>query len=283
MSNSRPSSNNTKFWLLAGATIVLSGTLLASLWPAALWLARNESVKLSDEAARVSGGDAGSAQAREAETDYHLAYWLDHRNAAAALHFATAQLVSDQPQAALKTIAQAGEGSEVRIVRLKAYLELGNTVAAVVIADQLAAVPSDINTKAAVLAYGVGEKQTQLMVLEARVSSPEALQAVKRAEAGQLPLAVDLYATGLLRSSSALLMKLPASKLGSLYLGRINFHWHTKASLATAADYYASAVALDPSDIQTRTEYAGVLTDLGRDAEADKQRQLMAKLAAGTP
>ena len=255
---------------------MLAGVALGLLWPVVLGYSRAESGRLSDEGARVGGA--------EGEVDYHLAYWLDHGNAAAALHFATAQLAADQPDAALTTLEQAGKGSEVVRVRIEAGLELGDIAQSVQVAHSLTdANPNEADIMTAALAFGVAGEGSALQALEARVSSPEALQRVKRAEAGNLPLASELYATGLLRSSSALLVKLPASKLRSLYLGRINYRWHTKATLATAADYYASTISLDPTDQQARREYIVVLQDLGRSDEVATQQQLLAKLVSGTP
>jgi hypothetical protein len=276
MSSSKPSNKTGHFWILSIVTVILSAALLASLWPVALGYARDESRRLS--------GDAKHTGSREAEVDYHLAYRLDHSNADAALHFASAQLAANQPRATLDTLAMAGEGSAVRQTRLKAYLELGQTGEAITIADSLVGPgASEADIANAALAYGVGEQGSAIQPLEARVTAPEALQRLKRAEAGNLPLAAELYAAGLLRSSSTLLMKQPASAERSLLLARINFQRHTAASLAEAADYYRSVVALDPSSQTARAELITTLRDLGRTTDADAQQALLKKLQAGKP
>lgn len=275
MSNSQPSGTK-RFLIPATVLVILSGLLLASLWPVARSYARTESRRLSDEAGKASGA--------EAEVDYHLAYRLDHGNATAALHFAVAQLASDQPAAAIVTLAEAGEGSDVLETRLDAYLELEEISSAIGAANALVeSEASQSGLALAALAYGVGERGSALRALEPLLTAPEARQRLTRAEAGNLPLASELYAAGLLRSSSTILRKLPASAQRSLLLGRIGYRRHTQASLTEAVDYYQSVLAIDPANQPARGELIKTYTDLGRSNEAAAEQSLYDKLAAGRP
>ena len=255
---------------------MLSSGLAASLWPSVLAYSRNESASLTREAGQGTGADA--------ELDYRLAYHLDHGNVTAALHFATAELADEQPQAALDALKAAGEGSDVQRIRIEALLELGNVDAATATGADLAKTDtSDETVRIVALAYGVRRNQDAIAALKARVSSPEALQALSRAQAGNLPLAHDLSATGLNLSTRALLVKLPSSADRDLLLAQTDVRLGTHAMLADAASSYATSLALNPSNLAARGQYVDLLRLLKDPQDAAMQQTLHDAIANGRP
>lgn len=234
------------FLSLTTLVVLASGAALAFAWPYVLGTARAQSSSLV--------GEAASAPAPEAFANYQLAVWLDPASTQAKLGLAATQIKTGQAEAAVKTLETAGQGSDAADLRLRANIELGRTDAAAGL--------------------------TQLI---ARQSSPEALQALRRAESGQLPLATELYAAGLPESSSAILRSLPVSFERNLLLGRINFDRHTTFSLAAATSYLEEAVAINPSHLEARKLYAAALTDVGRTEDSAKQQDLIKKLELGRP
>ncbi len=234
------------FLSLTTLVVLASGAALAFAWPYALGAARAQSSDLV--------GEAASAPQAEALANFQLAVWLDPASTQAKLGLAGAQIKAGQAAAAMKTLETAGQGSEAAELRLRANIELGRTDAA-----------------------------AGLTQLVAHQSSPEALQALRRAEAGKLPLATELYAAGLPESSSTILRSLPASFERNLLLGRINYDHHTAASLVEAAKYLEEAVAMNPSHLEARKLYASALADSGRTEASAKQQDLIKKLELGRP
>lgn len=234
------------FISLATLVVLASATALAYSWPYAQGAARGESSRLV--------GDAARAKPTEALADYQLAVWLDPASIKAKLGLAAAQIKASQAEAALVTLEGAGQGSEAADLRLRANIELGRT-----------------------------DPGSGLAALIGRQDSPEAVQALDRAEAGQLPLAVELYAAGLPESSSAILLKLPTSFERNLLLARINYDRHTLNSLVVATDNLSVAVALNPSDISAHRLYATVLAERGLNAESSHQTDLIRRLTFKRP
>ncbi len=234
------------FLSLTTLVVLASGAALAFAWPYVLGAARAQS--------SVLVGEAASAPQAEALTNYQLAVWLDPASTQAKLGLAGAQIKAGQAAAAMKTLETAGQGSEAADLRLRADIELGRTDAAAGLA--------------------------QLM---ARQSSPEAAQALRRAEADSLPLATELYAAGLPESSSAILRSLPVSFERNLLLGRINYDRHTTASLESAIGYLEVAVNINPSHLEARKLYAAALADTGHTDDSAKQQDLIKKLELGQP
>ncbi len=274
MSNTRA---NTKFWIIAG--VVLTGSVigLAALWPVALSLARSESVQLTKEAA--------AAQGTEATTDYHLAVWLNPANQPAYLGLARTEIAADHTDEALQALDHAGEGSEAARLRVRIDLELGRYHDGAQAADTLAKATDrtegDIVFTA--LAYGLDGRTADIKPLMPLVASPDALRRIQRAEAQHYALAAELYSSGLLNSSSALLAKEPAGYERNLLLARICYERHTPASLASAADLLTAANTLNPANLDARRLLVQIYQAQKNSSAADQQNILIAKLVAGRP
>lgn len=274
MSNFQPSS--IKFAAFATATILLTAGSLAALWPLALVTARQESAALVGEGSRADAG--------EAATDFLLATWLDRHNTAAYTALARTQIAAGQPDAALASLTHAGQGSEVEQLRVRTLVELGRTDAAADTATSLTTPGrSQDDLLLAVLAYENAGRHADTPALLSRLTSPEASRAAARAQTGQLGLATELYATGLLRSSSAILAKTPTSYERNLLLARIRYAQHTRPALAEATDYLTAANALNPANTEARTLLAKVYRELGNIHDAQVQTALIAKLQSGRP
>jgi hypothetical protein len=274
MSQKPPS--NAKFWLLASATVVASACALAALWPLALNAARAQSARLTTEATTANGG--------EAQADYQLATWLDSRNTAAYLGLARLQIAHSQAGLALATLDQAGEGSQAQQLKVRTLIELGRYPQAADAAVTLAAPgrPDDDLVLAA-LADTLATRTPDVTALIPRLTSPEAAQRVRHAQVDKVTLAYELYATGLPRSSSALLTPAPTSFERNLLLGRIRYATHSPADLAEAADFLASAIALNPAGLEAHQLLANVYRDRKNFAAANQQDSLAVRLQAGKP
>ncbi|HEY2004303.1 MAG TPA: tetratricopeptide repeat protein [Candidatus Saccharimonadia bacterium] len=274
MSNSQPSS--TKFSVFAVVAILASSAGLATLWPLTLAAAHHESAALV--------GEASSAPAGEAATDYLLATWLDRHNTAAYTNLARTQITAGQPEAALASLQHAGRGSEVDELRVRTLLELGRTSDAAAAAIPLTTPGcSQDDLLLASLAYDVAGRTADATALMPRLTSPEVAQAATRAQSANLALAAELYATGLLRSSSAILVKSPTSYERDLLLGHIRYSQHTRAALTEAVDYLATANALNPTNLEARTLLAKIYSELGNLAASQAQTALIIKLQSNRP
>lgn len=280
--------------LRRGKVAALSALTVAAILGVVGWLAApSQSQRLVQAASRANGG--------EAEVDYHLATWLDPRNTSARLGLARAQIAAGRPDEALSALRRAGEGSEATRLRIRAYLELGRYTAAADTAAQLtrpaashatsrpearrreASPTPDADLTLAAAAAILASRPSDAATLTFRLSSPEALQRVKRLQAGKESLATELYALGLLRSSSAILLPLPTSFERNLLLGRIRYAQHTAAALAEASDFLTSALALNPSSLEARRLLGTVYRDQRNVTAAQHQASLIAKLASGRP
>jgi thioredoxin-like negative regulator of GroEL len=271
----KPSPTTVKFWALAALILLASAAGLAALWPHLIQAAHDQSAKLVREGMQASGG--------EAEADFQLATWLNPGNHEAYIGLARTQILGGQAEDAIASLAQAGEGSEVEQLKVRTLLELGRNNEAANEATKLSAPGrSQDDLMLAVLAYAAAGRTADESTT-ARLSSPEALQRVQRANAGALTLAAELYASGLLRSSSALLTRLPTSYERNLLLARINYDRHTKTDLAAAGNLLTGAIALNPASIEARQLLANVYRDQNRLTDAQKQDAFIAKLRNGQP
>jgi cytochrome c-type biogenesis protein CcmH/NrfG len=104
---------------------------------------------------------------------------------------------------------------------------------------------------------------------------------VKRAQSSKLTLAAELFASGLLNSSSTILQAEPGSYERNLLLARIHYARYTKTSLANAADLLKTAVSINPASIEARSLLAKVHRALEQENEAITQDAAVAKLKAG--
>jgi thioredoxin-like negative regulator of GroEL len=271
-----PSSPTIVFWATSSLTIIGTAAVLAACWPATLAAARSQSATLTTAAGHTDGA--------EAEVDYRLATWLDSHNQAAYIGLARSLILAGRPDEALASLEHAGQGSEVEQLQVRTLIELGRYHQAAIIAAALTA-PSrpDADLTLAALADVLADRAANAAALIPHVSSPEAAQRIARAQAGNVSLGAELYATGLLESSSALLMKLPTSYERNLLLGRIRYTRHTATDLVQATDYLTTATALNPSGLEARALLAKVYRDQNQLPDAIRQEALIAKLQSGRP
>ena len=269
-------SSNIKFFILSALVIICSAAALSATWPLAVNRARASAASLI--------GEARTANSTEAAADYRLATWLDPSNPAGYIGLAHTQILAGQPEAALTTLDRAGEGSEAAGLRLRSLMELGRTNEAADRAASFAAAGrSDPDIILASLAYALAGRTTNLPALTPLVSSPEAAQRISRAATGDLPLAAELYASGLPESSRTLLMKQPTSFERNFLLAQIFYSRHTEGDLASATDYLQTAVALNPGDIPAHQLLANLYSDRQLTAESAAQTALAARLQSGRP
>ena len=266
---SQPKPTSAAFLTLTALVVIAAAAGVAVSWPHVQNAAKNQSSKLV--------GEARSASAAEAMADYRLAVRLDPSNLAAQLGLARTQIKAGQAEAALVTLKSAGEGSETTSLRVRTLIELGRAAEA---ADLASMLPDSV---LAALAYALAGRPADITALIPRLSSPEAAQSIARIQAGTLPLAAQLYAAGLPDSSSALLLKQPASFTRNVLLAHIAIDRHTAADLISASDYLAVAVAINPSDADAHRLYAGVLADRGLTEESAQQTKLAERIQAGRP
>jgi thioredoxin-like negative regulator of GroEL len=265
------------FTLISAVTLAAATAGLAALWPAALAAARAQSTELTQAGRQTSGG--------EALTDYQLAAWLDPNNQAAYTGLAREQILAGRADDALANLSRAGEGSEVMQLKVRTLLELGRYNEAANIANGLTS-PDRTTADIALagLAFALANRPPgDITALMDRVTAPEALQTLQRAQSGNLPLAAELYATGLLRSSSAILTKLPSGYQRDTLLARINIARHTPESLAAAIVNLQAAITANPADITARTLLAQAHRDLGQADAAAAQDSAIAKHKTGRP
>ncbi|MDB5179182.1 MAG: hypothetical protein JWN01_1125 [Patescibacteria group bacterium] len=274
MSNSQPS--NVKFWVITTLTLLATAGSAGMLWPLAVQAAHSQAAKFAQEGSAAAGG--------EAEVDYRLATWLDPTNPTAWLGLARVQIINDQAPNALASLERAGEGSEAKQLQVRTLIELGRVQDAAGAAAALAT-PSatEPDLLLAATAYALAARPADITRLTARVTSPEGRQRLTRVQNGNITLASELYATGLLRSSSVILAGLPASFERDLLLARVYYARHTPGSLNQAAALLTSAVNLDPSDIEARGLLADTYRAQDNAVEAAKQQALITKLQAGRP
>lgn len=256
--------------------MISTATAIAATWPLLRAAGRWESSQLV--------GEARGANLAEAAVDYHLATKLDPANHAGYLGLARNQIAAGQANLALSSLANAGEGSDATRLRVRTLLELNRRSAA---ADQASNLTqpgsSDADIELSALADALAGRTDAITPLITAVSSPEAAQHVRRAQTGNLPLAVELYASGLPESSRTLLVSLPTSYERNLLLARIYTTRHSPTDLATATDYLSEAVRLNPSDIEAHQLLAELFTDQGQTAASANQSALIKQLQTGRP
>jgi hypothetical protein len=271
-----PKTSTTKFWIVAVAAVLIAAAGLAALIPATRAAAHSQSVALTSAAAQASGG--------EAEADYRLATWLDPHNQAAYLGLAQIQIAAGQADLAMTTLRRAGQGSEASRLRVRTLIELGRPAAAAAAASALT-VPtaSQSDLQLAGLTFALADHPASAITLIPRLSSPQAAQSVSRANSSKLTLATELYATGLLNSSSAILATQPVSFERNLLLARILYARHTAPELNQAASLLTAAVSINPTNLDARQLLRSVYTDQGNPAAAQQQTDLIAKLQTGRP
>jgi hypothetical protein len=266
----------TKFIIISSLVLVLGGVGLASLWPVALDAARAESGRL------LIAGE--HAHGPEAANDFLLATRLDSTNHRAYARLADTQIAAGHPDAALTSLSRAGQGSDVEQLKVRTLIELGRTNDAAGEAGTLTQVGRpDEDIVLAALALAANGRQADAAALATRVTAPEAAGRIARAGGSQFTLAAELYATGLLNSSSAMLGKLPVSYERNLLLARIRYARQTDADLAQAADLLTTATALNPAGLEAHSLLSKVYRQQNHEAAASTQDALFDKLTNGRP
>jgi len=272
----QPKAASAAHLTLTAIIIIASASASAAAWPIAVRAAHAQATSLI--------GEAGNANLATAAADYRLATWLDPSNPAGYVGLAHTQILAGRAEAALTTLDRAGEGSEAAGLRLRTLIELGRTNEAADLAASFAAPGrSDADIVLASLAYALAGRATDLPAMIPLVSTPEAAQRISRAASGELPLATELYASGLPESSRTLLMKQPTSFERNFLLAQIFYSRHTEGDLASATDYLQTAVALNPGDIPAHQLLANLYSDRKLTAESAAQTALAARLQSGRP
>lgn len=267
------SQSSASFFVLSAITVLLAAVGLTLMIP----VAASQRLLAANRLAATGAGNQGSV----AIASYQLASWLDPANPLVHLDLARSRLAAGQPTAALNELNRAGQGSEVSRLKVRTLMELGRNTEAATVAH--ASLPDPQDDLLRCLALAVTNDATGCDATMARESSPEALQRMLRAKSNTFTLAVELYAAGLQKSSSAILEQLPASFASSLLLGRIYYDTHTADSLQSARHRLEAAVATDPSSIATHQLLAAVYRDLGQLSAAEHQADLATRLVAGRP
>ena len=272
MSNYRPS--NTKFYIvttitLAGSAFVAAGFVV----PSVQGYAKSESTRYT--VAAING------QGSEAALDYRLAALLDSHNEAAAVGLARVYLAQGRSEEAMSLLERVGENQDGLRLRTQTLTELGKYDRAKPVADKLFAHGNEGDVLLAAAVYKLGDYKPELAAMDSHLTSVEALQALARLRAGEITEAVELRVLGLPVSSSALLVKLPASVPRNLALGESLLANGDKESLSMSADYLTAGINLDPSDIELRVTYGNVLRAQKKVSEADAQDKLVLRLRQG--
>jgi predicted Zn-dependent protease len=264
------------FWIVAVAAITMTTAGIFAQWPYLVQAAHSESITLVNEGRESSGG--------ESQSDYRLATWLNSSNTFAYADLASAQLAAGQPRLALASLSKAGSSKAITPLKVKILMELGRDSAAAEDATALTSVPTtDSNLVLASLAYSLNNQASRINALLPRITSPEALQAADRAQAGKLALATQLYASGLLNSSNAVLQSLPPSYERNIILSRIYYSNPTSTNLQHAQLLLNAAVAYDPSSIDAHRLLSRVYRSQNKTPQADSQTALVSKLQSGRP
>jgi hypothetical protein len=229
----------------------------------------------------VAKGD--KAKGDTAISFYTLAASIDPGNHAAYLGLATVDYSLGQPANALAALAKAGQGTTVSELTVESRLELGQFNAAAQAAAPLTKIHNDADLHLAALAYAAAGDTSQAQNLSTRISSPQAAQSASRASAGKLALAQELYVTGLLNASQAVLNSAPASYARNMLLARLMYQAHQKSQLATAANLVETAVFLNPASPTAHQLLAEIYRSQGLADKASQQDSLTQKLLAGQP
>jgi thioredoxin-like negative regulator of GroEL len=265
-----------KFTLIATLTLATASAGLAALWPTALDAARHQSTSLTTAAGQADGG--------EALVDYQLATWLNPANQTAYAGLARTQILAGRPDDALASLAYAGQGSEAGQLKTRTLIELSRYHEAAAESNHLTAPGRpDADVVLAGLSLALDGHPADIDPLMARVTAPEALQSLRRAQAGNLSLAAELYTTGLLQSSSAILAKQPESYERNLLLARIRYARHTATDLDLAIGYLNTAISLNPASTDARILLAQIYRANGQTDAAAHQDTAIAALKAGRP
>lgn len=266
--------SNLKFYVvstitLAGSAFVAAGFVV----PSGIGYTKSQSTRYTVAALNERGS--------EAAIDYRLAAFLDPNNEVAAVGLARIYISQGRTNEAMSVLERVGDNQDGLRLRTKTFVELGKYDQAKPFASKLLAQGSEADTLLAAAAYKLGDYKPELSALDTRLTSVEALQALARLRAGNISEALELGVLGLPLSTSALLVKLPASTPRNLALGDIFLQKGDKASLIQAADYLQAGIKLDPASIELRNKYVEVLRSQKLESDAILQDKLILRLRQG--
>jgi tetratricopeptide (TPR) repeat protein len=272
MSNSEHS--NSKLILVSTITLAGSAFVAAGLIvPQVQAYAKSESTRYTVAALNGKGS--------EAALNYRFASLLDSHNEAAAVGLARVYLAQGRSQEALALLDRVGDNIDGLRLNVQTLTELGKYEQAKPKADKLSNSKNEGDILLGAAVYQLGGNTSELASLDSRLTSVEALQALSRLRAGDLPLALELRALGLPVSSSALLVKLPESTQRNLALSQLLLSKGDKDSLSQAANYLASGIKLDPANIELRSTFADVLQAEKQLDGASNQDKIVLRLKQG--
>lgn len=265
---------NTKLYLVTTITLAGSAFVTASfIVPSVQGYAKSESTRYTVAALNGKGS--------EAALNYRLAAFLDSRNEAAAVGLARVYLAQGRTKEALTLLDRVGDNEDGLRLNAQTLIELGKYDQAKPVADKLTTGKNEGDTLLAGAVYTLGGYKAELTALDSRLKSVEALQALSRLRAGDLPLALELRVLGLPVSSSALLVKLPPSVPRSLALGQMLLAKGDKGSLSEASDFLSEGIKLDPANIGLRKMYVEILRAQKQFESASSQEKLIIRLEQG--
>lgn len=263
-------------------TFALVLVALAAAGSVALW--PNVVAAAHGQAGELVASARTATDPREVRINYQLALALDPGNQAARLGLAQAQISTGQAEAALVTLEGAGGESAAARLRIRTLTELGRAGSATGAASDLAkATGAEADAVLAGLVYAAAGQPGDIAPLMPLVASPEAVQSLARAEAGNLALATELYAHGLPNSAQRIALKQPVSFERNMLLARLAYDRHTAADLDAAAGYLKVAVIINPADAAAHQFLATIYTEQNLPIESQKQTDLATKILSGRP
>jgi hypothetical protein len=216
--------------------------------------------------------------------DYTLAASVDPSDQTAYLAIANTDFSLGESANTLKALQRAGQGIAVCELKVESNLQLGHfTAAADATGPLVSPDSSDSNLHLAGLALAAANQTAAAQVLVPRITAIEAATSVQRATTDKMALAQELYVTGLLNASEAVLQPQPAGFERNVLLARILYRSNQKSDLALAANLLETAVYLNPSDISAHRLLAEIYKSEGQTSKASTQDSLISRLSFGQP
>lgn len=214
-----------------------------------------------------------------------FATWFDHDNPEAHLSIAQASLKLHDPVTGLNQLKFLPANPTTVTLKAQLLLEDNQPSAAVetitpITIDPLASEPTIVT---ACLAQAVMGQAPACGPLAGRVSSPEAITSILRAQGDAITLASALYANGLHLSAQRILSNEPVSPTRNLLLARIHYDLHTQTSLQSARDLLIMTTNLNPAGLEARQLLRMVYQDLDDLNGAATQSELIDRLTSGRP
>lgn len=186
----------------------------------------------------------------------------------------------------LEDVLQANKSQAALIAKSELELEQGRGDSAIIAARTALAIDTH-NPEAQVqlgLCYAVNNMTVRLNDLIGSVTSPRALHTLKQAKQGKPALAYQLYSSGLIRSSRAILINQPQLMVpDQVLLGRINLILapNDPPKLKEAETALAKAAQTDPANLESHKLLREVYLRQQNTAAALHQADLINQLETG--